>query len=794
MPLTIVPRNPVACGSLLIRVGEELRAVVLVKATFSLAHERSAWPIEPEPLALVDEHVGGHPTNPLVAATDLTPPLPGAGVVFHATAHAPGGQPVSEMAVRVAVFQDGAAMLNKHLRVIGDRSKGGEPTPFTRMPIVYERTAGGPAMATNPAGIGASGGARPNIVDPARPDKPAGFGPIAPTWAPRAAPMRRFASAPREDEVTIFPADASFEPFHAAPADQRLEALRGDEWIVLDGLNAERARVQTQLPFARALARYEKRGAPGFAEIPLVGDTLTVDTDRLTASVVWRGHLVVSSREEARALVVFAALEVPTLSIDWPAPSAEPQRAPSKEWPDDIPDTTSERDVTAIRAAIAADWGHAADLERTAEIDERLASSAPLPFRPGATPLVVAPLAPEIRIANASTGTVDVEQSVVRRSLAFAGARGGTLGRARAAWLERVAAAVPIAPPMAKGDAAPEDDPTADVRARAEARNRAGRSLGDLPLAGADLSNADLTGADLQGLDLSGARLAGAKLGGAKLGRADLSRAVLDGATLDGADLTDAKLQQARGRDARLVGVRGARAAFTRADWDGANFSDAELDAADFTAASLAQTRFLAASLREARFVDARGATASFEGAHASGAKLAGAVLRGASFRLAELEGAAFDGAELAEARLDGARLEKASLFRAGAIGARFAGADLRGANLGRVVASKADLAAADLRGADLRNAKLDGATFEEATLRDAQATLADLSQANLARCDLSNAVLREANLAEADLSQARLDNADLRDANLSGATLTGSSRRGAKMQGARMTGVTDDR
>jgi hypothetical protein len=438
MPLTIVPRNPVACGSVLVRVGDELRAVVVVKATFSLAHERSAWPIEPEPVVLADEHVGGHPTNPLLAASELAPSLPGAGVVLRATAHAPGGRPVAEMAVRVAVFQDGAAVLNKHLYVVGDRSKGGEATPFARMPIVYERAFGGPAIATNPAGVGAGGGGQPNVVDPRQPDKPAGFGPIAPTWAPRAAAMRRLDGAPREDGIAVFPADTSFEPFHAAPADQRIDALRGDEWIVLDGLDAERPRVQTQLPFARGLARYQRPDAGGLTEIPLAGDTLIIDADRLTASVVWRGHLAVRSAEEARSLVVFAALEVPTVSIDWPAPSAEPGPASSSAWPNEIPDTTSERDVTAIRAAIAADWDHAPDLDRTAEIDERAASNAPLPFRRAATPLVeiARPIHPEIRIAQASTGTIDVDQNLVRRTLPFA-ARGATLGRARSASPDR---------------------------------------------------------------------------------------------------------------------------------------------------------------------------------------------------------------------------------------------------------------------------------------------------------------------------------------------------------------------
>jgi uncharacterized protein YjbI with pentapeptide repeats len=763
-PLAIVPLNPVACASLLVRVGDELRAVVIVKATFALGHERSAWPIAPEPIVSADEHVADHPTNSLLAASELVPALPGAGVVLHAVAHAPNGRAVSEMAVRVAVFQDGAAVLNKHLVVVGDRKKGGEPTPFTRMPIVYERAFGGPSVATNPAGVGLGGGVQPNVLDPRQPDKPAGFGPISPTWAPRAAAMRRLDGAAREADVSIFPADASFEGFQAAPVDQRIEPLRGDEWIVLDGLHPTQARIQVQLPFARALARFSRSAGGDLAPIELVADTLTVSADRLAASVVWRGHVVVSSVEEARALTVFAALEVPTVPIAWPAPNpaAKPAvaanaeaEAPAGEWPTEIPDTTSERDVTAIRAAIAEEWGRATvELERTAEVDEQAASRAPLPFTPSATPVLelAKPIDPEIRIARGSTGTIDADQRQVRRTLPFSGRRKSPGARS----------------PGHRAEAEP-DDPAADIRTRAEARARAGRSLADLALAGADLAHADLAGADLRGVDLSGAKLLGATLVGAKLCRADLSRAVLDGATLDGADLADARLERARGRDARLLGVTGAGASFARGDWDGANFSDAELDGADFSGASLTGSRFVAARLRGARFVDARGGSASFEGAEASGASFSGAALPGAAFRLATLAGATLEAAELGGARFDGARLEKASLSGAGVAGANFAGAHLRGANLGRVIASRADLAAADLRGADLQSGRLEGANFEEATLR-------------------------EANLSAADLSSARLDRADLRDANLTGATLSRSSREGTKMQGARLTGVVDDR
>ena len=91
--------------------------------------------------------------------------------------------------------------------MVGDRSFGldgrlGDPAPFTRMPLVWERAAGGPGTS-NPAGRPVGDAARadssgrvpaPNLLPAglhlmSRDDfvPPVGFGPIAPMWPSRAA-------------------------------------------------------------------------------------------------------------------------------------------------------------------------------------------------------------------------------------------------------------------------------------------------------------------------------------------------------------------------------------------------------------------------------------------------------------------------------------------------------------------------------------------------------------------------------------------------------------------------------
>ena len=133
--------------------------------------------------------------------------------------------------------------------------------------MIYERTYGGPDHNPNPVGMGGMaelGGKRrlPNIVHPARSAQPgvepAGLAPISLEWAARRRMLRATPRRALEQPVVEIPDDLDPLYFQSAPADQRLPDpkpanagapfLRGDEWIVLEGLHKLRRRSRRSSP------------------------------------------------------------------------------------------------------------------------------------------------------------------------------------------------------------------------------------------------------------------------------------------------------------------------------------------------------------------------------------------------------------------------------------------------------------------------------------------------------------------------------------------------------------------
>jgi uncharacterized protein YjbI with pentapeptide repeats len=111
--------------------------------------------------------------------------------------------------------------------------------------------------------------------------------------------------------------------FHAAPLDQQIGLLRGDEWIILDGMHPTLGRFQTRLPGAVARAQWRLRGHGGAEMTPveLHADTLIIDADRLVASVISRGRFELARADDAR---VVAGVELPGQPIVWPPSGTRP--------------------------------------------------------------------------------------------------------------------------------------------------------------------------------------------------------------------------------------------------------------------------------------------------------------------------------------------------------------------------------------------------------------------------------------------------------------------------------------
>jgi uncharacterized protein YjbI with pentapeptide repeats len=345
-PIPVVPLNAVACGSALWTTGAALRATVFVKATFTLLHGREAWPTAPADLVRSELQHDGDPRRSVELASETAPYLPSAGVVLTGHAHAPAGRSVPTMSVRLAVFRE-KPLLDKTIHVFGDRTAAQpSPRPFQTMPLVYERAYGGVGFDDNPIGVGAAPGATtlPNLVDPSDPRRPAGFGPLS-QYSPRRRRLLGSTDRKRLDPpIATIPDGFDWKYFHGAPADQQVAFLRGDEWLILDGMHPSQARIQTRLPSARARARWHlvaggRAGPP--RDLDLSADTLAIDADRQTCAVIWRGHFTIENAEAAPWVRVFAGIELPGRAIVWPKledisvePAPRSERAPAPAGPE----------------------------------------------------------------------------------------------------------------------------------------------------------------------------------------------------------------------------------------------------------------------------------------------------------------------------------------------------------------------------------------------------------------------------------------------------------------------------
>lgn len=724
-PLAITALSPVAAGASFCRLAGVLWATVIVKATFQLVHGEPARLIAAEELVTSDRASG--PSGSLTHARETVPHLLNVGVVLTGHACAPDGRAVPSMSVRLGVSRD-RPVIDKTLHVFGARAVAnpGAISPFQRMPLVYERSNGGAGTWENPVGTGGPGSrVLPNIVDPKDPHKVAGFGPISPQWAPRRALLRGMDPSSLEAPIWDVPAGFDWRFFQPAPADQQVDRLYGDEWIVLDGMDPALPRVQARLPQVSARARRSLRGANASSadgSIDLRADMLVIDADRRIASLIWRGRFAVESLEAVDRMSVLVGIEQPGCPVAWPvieAPPAAPAETETQEFSlaavlgaavpfsgdrksalDSAPPAArpqAQYTGTAavdLRALFGAPVPFAAALATSAlpatgrtESGAVLSTiegmpalkSSPLPFAPPnpAAPSVVAVPSPApTRATPMSTGTTDIHLA----QLLKAANRFDPEEPAR----QPVSAPSPPVepppimapdPPLAAPPSVPVREPSLTSSPSAEeptgkSNNPDGRLHVQQKLArGEALDGDDLTSANLSGLDLSGRSLVGcclraARLRGTKLSGADLSNAVLEEADLRGAQLDKATLTDASLRRANLECANLAACHGERTD-----LRDAQLRRANLADAKLPNARLNGATLREVQAprLDIRGAR--LDGADLTGGCLRGAVARGAIFANALL-----DTCDLQRANLEDANLHRASTRRAMLAGTNMAG------------------------------------------------------------------------------------------------------------------------
>ncbi|WP_437759545.1 DUF2169 domain-containing protein [Sorangium sp. So ce1389] len=286
---------------------------VIAKASFAFATDAAMWRTDPQEILRAEVHHGKNPARSIRWSGDLAPYLGRADVVFTGDAHAPRGTEVQSLPVRLAVYSAGGWVLDKRLLV---RDKG----PFRQIPLVYERAVCGADGWEDPFGREPIDGPA-NILDLQDPTRPAGFAPLA-----RASPVRRrlLGSTPRkalEGPNADIPAGFDWSYFQAAPADQQIAFLQGDEWIVLEHLNPAAPRLQMRLPGARGVARIWGLADSAAADgelLELNADTLRIDGVEQRCTVVWRRIFPVSGDDALAAVRIVAGVEIEGEEIAWP--------------------------------------------------------------------------------------------------------------------------------------------------------------------------------------------------------------------------------------------------------------------------------------------------------------------------------------------------------------------------------------------------------------------------------------------------------------------------------------------
>lgn len=301
----------------------QMLVVAIAKATFGFDAQGRVFRTERQkPVQLTPEYYGDPADSSLRFDVDTALEKPATDVVLIGKARSNKG-PVESLDVGVRV-----GPVQKVARVFGDRTwllDGGtvllsRAKEFEEMPLVYERTFGGwdrsdedPRKHSyeprNPVGTGAGRPLRsngetlkaPNIVEPN--DRkasygagtPVGFGFVAPDWAPRAGLAGTYDASWEQTRKPLLPGDFSRRFFNAASEGLVASGyLRGDELVTLVNLGSA-AKIEFALPGVAPpeITLAFRSGGSAVISGPL--DTVLIDTETMTVSLVWRASTRVPS-------------------------------------------------------------------------------------------------------------------------------------------------------------------------------------------------------------------------------------------------------------------------------------------------------------------------------------------------------------------------------------------------------------------------------------------------------------------------------------------------------------------
>ncbi|WP_412062085.1 DUF2169 domain-containing protein [Rubrivirga sp. IMCC45206] len=297
--------------------------VVIVKATYALDGEGGMTPAEVQrEVAFADAYSGEPGASSVAYASDLAIDKGSTDVVLTGSAYPRrAGDREGRVGVQLGPAKATAA-------VFGDRewqsalgvTRMSRPAPFERIPLAYERAAGGTdtsapddrahgAEARNPVGVGFRASRTRRVVDASplpnfeRPDAlirtpddrpaPAPVGFVAPGWQPRAAFAGTYDAAWARDRQPLLPADFDARFFDVAPPGLTVPGrLRGNEHGAALGVSP-RGMVRFTLPGLSPSAEVAGRRL-SCQPVALELDRVVVDGDGGAQGeivLVWSGGL-----------------------------------------------------------------------------------------------------------------------------------------------------------------------------------------------------------------------------------------------------------------------------------------------------------------------------------------------------------------------------------------------------------------------------------------------------------------------------------------------------------------------
>jgi hypothetical protein len=310
--------------------------LAILKATYEI-EKKPAIAGKQEPIQLADDYYGEPDQTSIKYASDFSFGKTATDVALIGHAHAPGSN-AGESYVSLKVGQ-----LHHMVKVFGDRVwkkklgklKMTSPQPFERIPILYERAFGGfddshqdqkyhDAESRNPVGVGfrakkgqlpEEGSNLPNFEDPGNPitkitDRriPAGFGFIAPSWAPRIQYAGTYDDAWRKNRMPLLPDDFDTKFFNAAtPALVYPGFLEGGEPVEIGGVSP-RGAIRFDLPAETPECIIHENGN-GEMPVQMNLDKVVVDADEHHLIMVWSGNYKVQNEFRNIDNVVFNLLD-----------------------------------------------------------------------------------------------------------------------------------------------------------------------------------------------------------------------------------------------------------------------------------------------------------------------------------------------------------------------------------------------------------------------------------------------------------------------------------------------------